>query len=519
MKRIPVSIILLSIALHVHAQKLGFSSMTPYGGSNESVDNHTLYFNTGELLITEESLDVLQLNNGLLQNAAQLTIPNRTVQVRFFYDENEDGIKDIDEQYLQRGTFEVTDVATYTNYTKDGVILLLTDGTFEFVYKDSGLAGFFLTSEASQTIVVDEDSEVQSVFFGLAPEEIFSDVKPYLSSGNFRCNSFRNYSLSVENNGTIIDQDTVWLQMDERIPNVTFSQQPDIVIDSNYVGYIFDLIPTEIATFEFSINVPGITNDIFVGDIFKSSAWVESSSGRNEFCYEQELRCAYDPNDKLVNPNRPDSLALLDQDITYTLRFQNTGNDYAEHVVVNDTLSEFLDLSTFKIIDTSHPNLLQVEANKDDPRIIDFRFDNIFLPDSTTNPVGSNGHVTYNITPLPDLPIGTEITNTGYIYFDFNPAIVTNTTGTTLVDKFPTVSTDDIEGLAGINFYPNPTLGTINFEKEIALLNIVDIYGRRIEVFSNTYEVDISHLSSGTYFIEYLLDSRSISEKVVLIKD
>jgi hypothetical protein len=40
MKRIPVSIILLSIALHVHAQKLGFSSMTPYGGSNESVDNH-----------------------------------------------------------------------------------------------------------------------------------------------------------------------------------------------------------------------------------------------------------------------------------------------------------------------------------------------------------------------------------------------------------------------------------------------------------------------------------------------
>ncbi|MEO0405496.1 MAG: hypothetical protein AAF193_11550, partial [Bacteroidota bacterium] len=56
----------------------------------------------------------------------------------------------------------------------------------------------------------------------------------------------------------------------------------------------------------------------------------------------------------------------------------------------------------------------------------------IQLPDSTNNEPESHGLVSFKITPLPDLPVGTVLENTAYIYFDNNEPIITNTTWTTI---------------------------------------------------------------------------------------
>jgi len=50
------------------------------------------------------------------------------------------------------------------------------------------------------------------------------------------------------------------------------------------------------------------------------------------------------------------------------------------------------------------------------------------LPDSTDNLRGSTGYIAYNIGPKAGLIPGTRITNDAGIYFDYNPAVVTNTT-------------------------------------------------------------------------------------------
>jgi uncharacterized repeat protein (TIGR01451 family) len=515
MRHLFLTVFISIISYSLYSQQLGFSSSSPYSGLNNSNDKHKLYYNTGELLINTEALGAITANNGLLQNVAQGIIPNKSIQVRFYFDDNENGLRDGEEKFVSTGAFTINN-QSFINYSKDGVILQVPDGTYVISYVDSGAVEYFLTSNADFNITIDTSSQVQNILFGIAPEERISKLNPYMSSGTFRCNSPRNYNVSIANNGTIIEENTLWIKVDERIPNVIFNQPPDIVIDSNYVGYNFELFPTEVLTFDIDFTVPGISNDITVGDFFKSLAWVETAELRSEFCFEQELRCSYDPNDKLVNPNRPDSLALLNNPITYTLRFQNTGNDYAENVVVTDTLSEFLDLSTFKLIETSHPNLLKVENNKDDNRIIDFRFDNIYLPDSTTNPIGSNGHITYTISPLPDLPEGTKIENTGYIYFDFNPAIVTNTTGTTLVESFPTVSNDNLEQALQL-IYPNPTLGNIRFLQKVDQLYIRDITGRLIANYNEVDHIDISDLDPGTYIFEYEANGKTHTEKIVLI--
>jgi hypothetical protein len=62
------------------------------------------------------------------------------------------------------------------------------------------------------------------------------------------------------------------------------------------------------------------------------------------------------------------------------------------------------------------------------PRVLEWKFNNINLPDSTTDLVGSNGFVTFHVDPVPNLAVGSEITNDADIYFDYNDPIITNTT-------------------------------------------------------------------------------------------
>lgn len=112
----------------------------------------------------------------------------------------------------------------------------------------------------------------------------------------------------------------------------------------------------------------------------------------------------------------------------YTVRFQNTGTYQATYVVIRDTLDQDLDALGFQTIASSHPYSLIVEEDS----ILVFTFANINLPDSASDPIGSQGFVSYLMPHRGTLDIGTEITNQAAIYFDFNPPIFTNTVRNTI---------------------------------------------------------------------------------------
>ncbi len=141
---------------------------------------------------------------------------------------------------------------------------------------------------------------------------------------------------------------------------------------------------------------------------------------------------SFDPNDKLVLPAGISSehLTAFGQELEYTVRFQNTGNDYAYQVVVIDTLSDQLDLSTLRVAGASHAYRFKV-AGKGRP-VLTFTFDDINLPDSTRDQAGSNGFIKFTVLPLAGLPAGTRIENFADIYFDYNPPVRTNTVYNTL---------------------------------------------------------------------------------------
>ncbi len=111
--------------------------------------------------------------------------------------------------------------------------------------------------------------------------------------------------------------------------------------------------------------------------------------------------------------------------LTYTIHFQNTGNDTAYLVVLKDTLSQYLNAASFQYLASSHPAVVQLEGGA-----MTFTFPHINLVDSATNPPLSEGWIQYRVRANAGLPNGTAINNTAYIYFDLNPAVVTNTATT-----------------------------------------------------------------------------------------
>ncbi|NQX91663.1 MAG: hypothetical protein HRT74_05980 [Flavobacteriales bacterium] len=173
-----------------------------------------------------------------------------------------------------------------------------------------------------------------------------------------------------------------------------------------------------------------------IGEFIASTAKVTGFYEGNQVAYgekvlEMEITCAYDPNDKQAFPlgYTEDHLLLQETEQEFLVRFQNTGNAPAQDVRIQDPLDINFDIESFRLVANSHSVMTTIDP---ETRLIDFFFEDIQLPDSTNNEPESHGLVSYKVTPLPDLPVGTVLENTAYIYFDNNEPIITNTTWTTI---------------------------------------------------------------------------------------
>ncbi|HLF64747.1 MAG TPA: T9SS type A sorting domain-containing protein [Saprospiraceae bacterium] len=135
---------------------------------------------------------------------------------------------------------------------------------------------------------------------------------------------------------------------------------------------------------------------------------------------------SYDPNDKQAFPGgvTEDHHILPNRKLNYVIRFQNTGTDTAFTIVIRDTIDTDLNVLNVRPGVASHSHQFRVFGS----RVLEWTFDHIILPDSTTDLQGSNGFVSFVIDQEKDLPDGTEIHNSASIYFDYNEPVKTNTT-------------------------------------------------------------------------------------------
>ncbi|MEM6697486.1 MAG: T9SS type A sorting domain-containing protein [Bacteroidota bacterium] len=218
---------------------------------------------------------------------------------------------------------------------------------------------------------------------------------------------------------------------------------------------------------------------------------------------------SYDPNDKLAIPSGIGANRLIqeNQAIEYTIRFQNTGTDTAFTVIILDTLSSTLDSSSIQLMNSSHAYQYDLLPGN----IMRFRFDNILLPDSSTNEPASKGYVRFKINQQPNLSAGTLIENRAAIYFDFNEPIITNTyyhvIGQILQQS---VSTDQFLAETSLaTIYPNPfsNHAVVKIRPTVSPVTITlfDVLGVKVwerQMNSNELRLNRSNLPKGLYFLK-----------------
>jgi uncharacterized repeat protein (TIGR01451 family) len=222
---------------------------------------------------------------------------------------------------------------------------------------------------------------------------------------------------------------------------------------------------------------------------------------------ETEVVGSFDPNDKAVSPVGAENNHAVHPNtiLTYTVRFQNTGNFLAEKVVIVDTISQHLNLATLKVKAASHPYEVAIDNSN---RAVKFIFDQIMLPDSFSNEPGSHGYIQYSIQPNSNYTNGSIVTNRADIYFDFNPPILTNVVYNTLDDNISSIGS--VSDVARFSVFPNPFNERLEVRTEITeagneLLEIFDVRGRRIyseKVTAPSFSISTAQWQAGVYLVK-----------------
>jgi uncharacterized repeat protein (TIGR01451 family) len=292
-------------------------------------------------------------------------------------------------------------------------------------------------------------------------------------------------------------------------------------INNNIITWNYsNLIPLESRNINISFHIP---STVPIGYMLSFSSTVYPVTGdaapeNNSNDLTQTVSGSCDPNEKEVIPG--DGISPLQiangENLVYAIHFQNTGTDTAFNIVIIDTISPNLDITSIKILSSSHPCTYQVSG----PGIVEFSFPNILLPDSNVNLIGSNGFVKYAIKPKSSLILGNSITNTAYIYFDFNTAVATNTTSTTV--KNPTGLFDVAGNMSMLSIYPNPSNDYISIQYNLPEKPQVEIFtmqGKsvfRTKADSNSsIKIDVSGFPSGLYFVKVKSEKGILVEKFI----
>ena len=456
--------------------------------------------------------------NDVFNYFGNLPSSSNIVSGNIYYDHDQNMIMDSDEHGLMNTTVSVQ--------PDDVIVYSVTDGHYTF-HGDSGTVytvtlnevdWWHLTTDSNTYQVFLPQDTVVHYDFGLYPDSLYRELDVHMTSLNTRCGEVADLYLNYINSGTALVQGVVEFISDNS--TVITGYTPGGVFESgDTVRWTFGVLwPGENNRNHLSLQLPGVNS---IGDtmVFTANVYVldtaEITLDTFSAVFMQILTCAYDPNDKRVIPFGDGTEHHIDArtELTYTIRFQNTGNAVAYDVSITDTIDAHLDISTFKIVNRSH--YLQAAFNNDS-RTMQFDFPNIYLPDSTSDPSGSQGFVTYTIKPVVGLEGGTEIQNTAHIFFDSNPPITTNTVFHTILDtNGVTLILEETVGRLVISLFPNPfrEQAFVEFYPPFPAnckLVIADLNGSIVrqydEIHSTELSIDKGDLTAGMYIMQVIDD-------------
>jgi uncharacterized repeat protein (TIGR01451 family) len=261
------------------------------------------------------------------------------------------------------------------------------------------------------------------------------DVQIGLTASAARPGFNTHYKIKYKNlTPSIIPAGIISLSYDTNLTFFSTSLTPTTTSAGLLTWNMASMAPFETRNITVEVNVPVAT---VIGTPLTATASVtpasgEINTGNNSDNVQQIVTGSFDPNDITVSPVGYTSAGYITNSeiLKYTVRFQNTGNDTAFNVVVIDPLPSSLDKYSLQVLNASHNYWYEFR----NPNVVAFHFDNLLLPDSTTNEEASHGTIKYSIAQVPGNVSGTVINNKADIYFDFNAPVITNEVKNTIYD-------------------------------------------------------------------------------------
>ncbi|HEY1200967.1 MAG TPA: T9SS type A sorting domain-containing protein, partial [Niastella sp.] len=364
---------------------------------------------------------------------------------------------------------------------------------------------YYTVKPISKTSIFSSFNNKDSFDFALVPVGIKNDLTISLQAiTSMRPGFEATYRIDYSNAGTSTIANTVIKFIKPAATSfVSATLVPSSVTVDTISWNIGSMSPFDAADIKLVLKsgAPPVVN---IGDELKFSAAIDPVDGdilpiNNTDTLHQTVRGSFDPNDKQENHDGSLYFAQLQagQSLTYTVRFQNMGTDTAFNIIVKDTVSDKLDISTLEIVGASHPYQVNIKDNK----YATFTFNDILLPDHNINETASHGYITYRIKPKSNVQLGDRIYNSASIYFDYNLPVQTNKHETTV--RLIPVPTPVISGLqlsycgkqgaqsAKILNLPASTSGiTVNAKLDATVLTIAA---------DSTVSFTVSSVAAGTH--------------------
>lgn len=428
-----------------------------------------------------------------------------------FRDLNNDGVLNTGETGVPNTITQLNTGPYVSSSNNNGVYQMFTAaGSYSVSIPNLPLYHTLSTAPSQSASFVGMGNIDTANHFGLYPTPNMNDLEVTVTPiSRPKAGFVLHYMITCKNIGTTTQNVSLDFTADAILSFLSASPTPTSQSGQTASWNIGSMAPQAITSVNVMYNVP---TNAMIGDSIQSTALLNPVTGdqtpadntENNLCF---VVGPWDPNFKEVSDSSL-TIAELAQNpwLTYTVHFQNVGNDSANTVVIRDSLSQNLDLTTLQIVANSHTMNFQLNGNGK----AEFTFPGIMLPDSMTNPITSCGFVKYRVKPKSTLAAGDSIPNYADIYFDYNPPITTDLATTHILNP---VSVNNEVASEGIQVYPVPTESKLMIQLpewngkniRISILNIngQEIYTLETPVDSNTGAIalDVQTLPSGAYMI------------------
>jgi len=456
------------------------------------------------------------------------------INLNAFLDSNANGTQDTGEMGFPAGSFiyEATGSGNpHVVTSSDGGYTIYDENltnTYDvsFAVAPEVTAFYSVATPSYSSVPVASGSAIATYNFPVTITQAYEDVAVYVIPTSPPIPGFNYTNVLVYSNigNQPIVSGTVSFIKDPLSNIVSVSDPAAVTTTTGFDISFTNLQPFETHMVTVTMDVPVIPT-VNLDDTLATSATItplanDLTPDNNASSNVQIVVGSYDPNDKMESRGRyiPINEFSNEDYLYYTVRFQNTGTAPAFNVRIEDLLDSQLDPESIQMIRASHDFTLEKTGNQ-----LVWKFDDIMLPQDEADEPGSHGFVYFRVKPMPGFAVGDIIPNTADIYFDFNPAIVTNTFTTEFVSQLGTPEFAP----AGFVMYPNPANSSVTLTMQdngenIKSVKVYDITGKvifnRTDLAANTMTLDVTPFGVGAYFVELVNNLNIKVVKKLLVK-